>query len=169
MSKSNAAAKQRRASISPSIQPLTISQPQQPSSANNTSGLTLQQVISLFDRRIIHLESSLKDAAQDEEPGSSSINNLSEIIDEFNSRFELFAQEIGGLKDTIIKLQTYTMEVNKMLLDERISLGVNSDDEVVDEIKEEVVDESLTLNTESVVVPESNGYSAAVNAKKRGR
>ena len=47
---------------------------------------------------------------------------VTDIIDEFNSRFDMFATELADIKDAMIKLQTYTMDVNKMLLDERIDI-----------------------------------------------
>ena len=34
----------------------------------------------------------------------------------------LLAEEIAQLKDTLMKLQTYTMDVNKMLLEERVNV-----------------------------------------------
>ena len=34
----------------------------------------------------------------------------------------MLAEEIASLKDTLLKLQTYTMDVNKMLLDERVNV-----------------------------------------------
>jgi hypothetical protein len=48
--------------------------------------------------------------------------SISQVLDEFNNRFMMLAQEMGELKDTIMKLQTYTMDVNKMLLDERVNV-----------------------------------------------
>jgi hypothetical protein len=57
-------------------------------------------------------------------------SDLPLIVDEFNNRFELIVTEINSLKDIVMKLQSYTMEVNKMLVDERIhilsDLGNNS-------------------------------------------
>jgi hypothetical protein len=44
------------------------------------------------------------------------------VVQEFNNRFEILAFEINSMKDTILKLQTYTMDVNKMLLEERTSI-----------------------------------------------
>jgi hypothetical protein len=55
-----------------------------------------------------------------------SINDFNTIISEFNSRFELFAHEISELKDIVLKLQLYTMEVNKSLLEEREKIYINS-------------------------------------------
>ena len=53
-------------------------------------------------------------------PSQNVPSNLAEIISEYNSRFDLLAEEINNLKDVILKLQTFTMEVNKTLMDERI-------------------------------------------------
>ena len=44
------------------------------------------------------------------------------LIDEFNHRFEVLAEEISNIKDVVLKLQSYTMEVNKTLLEERINV-----------------------------------------------
>jgi len=61
--------------------------------------------------------------------GESSTNNTQEelrlLADEINVRFELFANEIANLKDTVMKLQSYTMDVNKMLVNERIQILSN--------------------------------------------
>jgi hypothetical protein len=43
-------------------------------------------------------------------------------IDEFNHRFEVLAEEMNNIKDIVLKLQSYTMEVNKTLLEERINV-----------------------------------------------
>ena len=45
---------------------------------------------------------------------------FAEMTSEFNHRFEMLADEIGTLKDIVLKLQSYTMEVNKTLMEERI-------------------------------------------------
>ena len=52
-----------------------------------------------------------------------------EILDDFQQRFIILAGEINSLKDTILKLQTYTMDVNKILLEERIQLISDTDEE----------------------------------------
>jgi len=127
MSKSNASAKSRRAFISPQQNSPSIGQPQSQSAPTPSTGLTLQQVIAVIDKRLINLETFVKDESgrkvtfQDEMPPSQNVpSNLAEIISEYNSRFDLLAEEINNLKDVIIKLQTFTMEVNKTLMDERI-------------------------------------------------
>jgi len=126
MSRSLSSAKQRRAGLSP--------QAENPRPNPNTSaingqqgpqgGLTLPQVIALVDRRLINLETFVKESREQptvqfgEQQLAPTISN--DIIDEYNHRFEILADEIANLKDTVLKLQTYTMDVNKMLMDERI-------------------------------------------------
>lgn len=137
-----AAAKKRRAGVSSSTpdQPRlpnggTMSVQQQPSS----QGLTLQQVIALFDTRINKVEKFMSDFGSNEQSGDLSNkqletlpSNISEILDDFQQKFIILAGEINSLKDTVLKLQTYTMEVNKVLLEDRIQIlsdfGENMDD-----------------------------------------
>jgi hypothetical protein len=140
MSKSNASAKSRRAFIdttkqnqfNPSI-PSSSPSPSQPS-----TGLTLQQVISVIDKRLINVETFVKESKEDSskrvnfedenqynDNGKDSYDNnneLNNIIIEYNSRFALLAEEISNIKDTLLKLQTYTMSVNKTLMEERIQI-----------------------------------------------
>lgn len=99
----------------------------------NNAGLTLPQVISIVDKRLTNLEQFMKEV---KETGVSTNNNdnitLSEtsqelqeqpdLIEEFNHRFEVLAEEIINIKDVVLKLQSYTMEVNKTLLEERINV-----------------------------------------------
>jgi len=142
MSNSNAAAIRRRANIQPppnngSIQSKSMAPP------INTKELTLPQVIALIDTRLVALEKFAKDAGSN--PVSSIQNNLGDklsdklslvlddpdvgfatdvelntVISEFNERFEILAVEINTIKDVVLKLQSFTMDVNKMLLNERI-------------------------------------------------
>jgi hypothetical protein len=128
MSRSNAAAIRRRTGLSPSETPpapTPSSNPASTSSANQQEPrkLTLPEVITLFDSRISKLEANLKPMSEQVASNTSSstnISNLNEILDEFNHRFEVIADELTTLKDTLLSLQTYTMDVNKMLLNERV-------------------------------------------------
>lgn len=139
MSRSNAAAINRRVNIPSAklnppapISPAT-SQAQQPAS----SKFTLPQVISVIDNRLVTLEKFMHEtqsrpALQDSGPiqyniqettsqeGSITVDHLNQLVEEFNERFALFAQEISDIKDIVLKLQSYTMDVNKTLLEERI-------------------------------------------------
>jgi hypothetical protein len=135
MSSSNAAAIRRRAGINPPAPtPAPTSNQRQPSSStSNVSStqsqetsrkLTLPEVISVFDKRISKLEENIKSASNQPsnvmQASSDTPSNLNEILGEFNMRFEVLADEISTLKDTILRLQTFTMDVNKMLLNERV-------------------------------------------------
>lgn len=141
-----AAAKKRRAGVTtstPTSTPdaprlpnggLTTSQQQQP----KTQGLTLQQVIALFDSRINKVEKAIIEGIQTNQSFDNSREmetlptNITEILDDFQQKFVILAGEINSLKDTVLKLQTYTMDVNKILLEDRIQIlsdiGDNDDD-----------------------------------------
>jgi hypothetical protein len=138
MSRAIASARQRRAGVTPEPPaPPAVARPQE------QSGLTMQQVISVIDNRLIKLEKFMKDTlelpapektvkfAQDvqvqnglngENSQEETVVDLNEVLDDFNNRFMLLAEEIALLKDTLLKLQTYTMDVNKMLLNERVNV-----------------------------------------------
>ena len=117
MSAANAAAIRRRVNNQNgvSIEP-PVSKPTTSATATSQAGLTLPQVISNLDVRIKSLETNI--------PAMNGMDTIfsSGIIDEFNSRFEILANELADIKDTILKLQTFTMEVNKTMHDERIHI-----------------------------------------------
>lgn len=132
MSTSNAAAIRRRATPqnnTPTPQPgVPTSQNRTPTSQNNKSSqLTINQAIVLITNRLTALENQTTNTSVQDD-------NLPIIVEEFNNRFELIVNELNNIKDTVMKLQTYTMEVNKMLVDERIH--VLSDLENVDHVTE---------------------------------
>jgi hypothetical protein len=124
MSQANAAARKRRAggaSISGMPEPAVQQAPPQ------GAGLTLPQVIALVDKRLVTLETFMRDTkthvpvqapAQVQAPAAID----DEMLDEINTKFDLLAGEVAELKDMLVKLQSYTMEVNKKLFDERIQL-----------------------------------------------
>lgn len=137
MSRAIASARQRRAGI----EPPASTQISTPSPVPSNSGLTLPQVISLVDTRLIRLEQFMKDTQENNttykpvvefkdsssniisaESDPDQLTDLNEILEEYNNRFVLLAEEMAQLKDTIMKLQTYTMDVNKMLLEERVNV-----------------------------------------------
>ena len=144
MSTSNSAAIRRRSSI---VQPSPIQQTQQNNQSNNAAnaqsntttttnaGMTLPQVIAVIDKRLIILETFMKDEVNEKiakknepnllpipEPDDSKVSreDFNSVIDEYSHRFNILANEIAELKDIILKLQSYTMDVNKVLMDERI-------------------------------------------------
>jgi hypothetical protein len=102
----------------------------------NTQGLTLQQVISLIDARLVALEGITKEHSQmvrsipESNESEDQIENIESLLDEkleeyfseFNTRTELLATEISGIKEIVLKLQAYTMDINKTLMEERIRI-----------------------------------------------
>jgi hypothetical protein len=135
MSASLAAARKRRGVTiqeSPSAMQ-SQQQPQQP--PNQSAGLTLPQVIALVDKRLITLETFMKEQMENQYmnkvPQPTNIQTIdNEVIkeeiesmaEEFNNRYELLASEIQNIKDVVLKLQSYTMEVNKTLMEERVRI-----------------------------------------------
>ena len=151
MSKSNASAKNRRAyggNPPPAASPASAPAPASSSSLSQNvanmqqspqQGFTIQQVIKIIDNRLLKVENFMKQTASsdskkvtfsqdlqqptNDSPSSSNIStSLEEILMDFNNRFEMIAEEIVTLKDVVLKLQTYTMDVNKTLLEERIHI-----------------------------------------------
>ena len=96
-----------------------------------TSGFTLQQVIAVIDRRLSSLEKTTTELKNTTSISTSPptqtpqqyTEELTEYLDEFNTRFEMLAEEIANLKTIVMNLQSYTMGVNKMLLEERSTLN----------------------------------------------
>jgi hypothetical protein len=171
MSQANAAAIRRRANVASNlptpnpannnVRPQT-SKPSSDQTNISQSGLTLPQVIAVVDRRLINLETFMKES-KEQKPATQNVqfsiseqantqipSFQSDIIDEYNHRFEILADEIANLKDIVLKLQTYTMDVNKMLVDERIQvfsdLGENQTNTHVESDSEVVVDNKQTTS-----------------------
>jgi hypothetical protein len=135
MSSSNAAAIRRRVGAQgvPAPVPTQSTSSAQSSTSAPSSAptqMTLQQVISTVDKRLTQLETIVQSNNNNNGNNNNESSDLPLVVDEFNNRFELIVTEINSLKDIVMKLQSYTMEVNKMLVDERIhilsDLGNNS-------------------------------------------
>lgn len=123
MSSSISAAKKRRANLSqaPQPQPQIQQQQQQPAA----KPMTLPQVLKILDSRLSTLEKSAKDTVPSESVNSNIAvqeenNTIKEILNEYDERFQMLAGEIQEMKSALMKLQTYTMDVNKILLEERV-------------------------------------------------
>jgi len=161
MSASNAAAKKRRAMIpanssdsipniggrpytsSISTPPQRLNQPpanQPPANQPpaNQQGFTLQQVISVIDKRLVSLEENInnrqtgnsnesvntqailpEEQSEFNKQANENFLMINENLNEYDNRFDLLANEIADIKSIVLKLQSYTMDVNKMLLEER--------------------------------------------------
>lgn len=184
------------------------------SNMDPTKGLTLQQVITLLNTRLINLEKNVKQdchtgiqqiVSETTDPLSINIDfqskmeeslsqsevriqeSLYSIIEdavskkiddirsnmiqtteeivmqqmgEFNHRYELLATEILNVKNMILELQSYTMGVNKMLLEERMNvfseLTSNQFKTTEDEVKLDADIVSLNFDTEEEVTSNSD-------------
>ena len=133
MSRALASARQRRAGPEPvPVPPPITQQGQQGQQGSTHGGLTLPQVIALVDTRLVTLEKFMKETQEnkgsvrfdlsEQTSQDSQGDDITQVLSEYESRFMLLAEEIAGLKDTLMKLQTYTMDVNKMLLEERVNV-----------------------------------------------
>ena len=121
MSQANAAARKRRAGGA-SLQETPVPVQTQ-AQAQSKGGLTLPQVISLVDKRLTTLETFMKECQTDVQPDNkASEDALNSLADDINSKFVMLAGEVENLKDIVLKLQAYTMEVNKTLYEERIQV-----------------------------------------------
>jgi len=137
------------------------------------SGFTLQQVIAVIDNRLVDLESFVKETKNQSgrKLNSGDLDNVvplstihesnnavQEVLDEFSSRFDMIAEEIGNLKEIVLKLQSYTMDVNRTLLEERIrvlsDLGENNTGEtqLFDLSSTHPTDEAVNVFSENIQI-----------------
>lgn len=118
------AAKNRRAGKSAELKNNNVVPPRDFNSVPKQNGLTMQQIITAFNSRITKLEENNINP-------NSDFNVTNEEID---SRFQILVNEIQTLKDMVLKVQSFTMEVNKTLFDERIKVLTNQDINISEEI-----------------------------------
>jgi len=171
MSNSIAAAKKRRAGIQPTTpQPSTPIQSQSTeASSMNSPKLTLPQVIAVIDNRLINLEEFMKEIKENgeqlqqfasEDTENIEVNDSSEIIKvpiaeyvvEMDKKFELLVEEISELKDIVLKLQSFTMEVNKTLMEDRIQILSDYKNIQIDNTEQSA---NVDLNAETFELSES--------------
>lgn len=126
------AAKKRRANI---VQPVSEPQPQTQQQQPNRNLMSLPQVLKVFDTRLNAIESNMKElqsstttteASDSKESSISIATEMQEILGEYEERFQVLANEIQSMKEIVLKLQTYTMDVNKTLLEERVQIMSSS-------------------------------------------
>jgi len=117
MSAANSSAKKRRAP--PSTEPMKpTAAPNTPMNSPANVGLTLPQVISLIDKRLVALETVTKTLTLQPTPSTNESEIPELFMEEFQARFDIMADEIANLKNIVLKLQSYTMDVNKILLEQ---------------------------------------------------
>lgn len=143
-------------------------QPEVEPTAKKTS-MTLPQVLGVIDARLKKLEGA------DGETSVKTAQPSPELIQEYEARFQMLATEINEMKDIVLKLQSFTMEVNKTLLNERLEIMNNAsnaldvEDINVDEVDLENVEleasdnpEKSTFETLMETIKEENGETQGV-------
>jgi hypothetical protein len=157
MSSALASAKKKRAPPE-SVQPQNNRTPNFSQSGANgqissAAPMPIGSVITILNNRLSYVETKMKDILQGS-AGSLSLttqltqssslkqdenheaivvpSNLTETLSDYEARFDILAEEIANIKNIVLSLQSYTMEVNKMLLEERIHL-LSSTDNRLDE------------------------------------
>ena len=130
MSTALASARRRRAGPEPVANNTrqTVPQPQFPGTQQQVQGqdpnmgvgLTLPQVIAVVDKRLINLETFMQ--THKTEVDNSLAEDFRGLVEEYNSRFDIIADELATVKDLLLKLQSFTMEVNQKLVEERIQI-----------------------------------------------
>ena len=134
MSSAALARKRRANGVTDSPPPVPQSQTQP------KAGLTLPQVLSVIDARLKLLENS-KSVKKESEGPVDTFN--SEVLQEYETRFQILATEMQELKDIVLKLQTFTMEVNHTLFRERQFESQSVPEEVAVESKEKSTFDSI--------------------------
>jgi hypothetical protein len=141
MSGSLASAKAKRAGINPPPPnvPSRAPAPPQPSSPQAGVRLSVPQVLAMFDSRLNKLEAAAK------APVSTTTDRSG--LDDMESKFMMLAEEITTMKDVIMKLQAFTMDVNKTLFEERIQIMSDMND---NGIKTQSVEDVDALQIEKI-------------------
>lgn len=100
--------------------------------------MTLPMVLQLLETRLRKLEQQSVVVADISGQSVQSDIHLREIVSEwkefqseYDSRFNILVTEINQLKDIVMKLQAYTMDVNKTLLEERVNFMAEEKENIV--------------------------------------
>ena len=109
-------------------------QPTQPSQPTNRPQ-TIQEFVQSVDTRLSTMES-----------------RLNEVIDEYETRFTLLAEEIANMKDVIIKVQSFSMEINKDLHNERIRVLSDIESKPLENINENIINDTFNDSEHSILL-----------------
>ena len=160
MSNSLASAKRRRANM----QPDTVSSTPPPVPTSNSQPqqqkLTIPAYLSLLEGRLLQLEKRVDgsdgSSLMVETAGPDGVKNTMKITDymeDMDKRFQMLAEEITNMKDIVLSLQRYTMEVNQNLLSQMTSPNANPNPNleslqppIEEELEQTEVDESNLSN-----------------------
>lgn len=119
-------AKKRRANIQTNNQPQFTPSLEKRSDVSQQAKYTVPQALNIMESRILKLESIFSEVNVETKDES----NINQLFEEYDSRFEILATQINEIKEMLLKLQAYTMDVNKTLLEERMHLKDMEDDHI---------------------------------------
>ncbi len=131
MSNSLASAKRRRANLQPETTSVPQPQPQQSQGSNQPQSqtkLTIPAYLSLLEGRLLTLEKRVDGSdgtalmvEMDGPDGAKNTMKITDYMEDMDKRFQMLAEEITNMKDIVLSLQRYTMEVNQNLLSQMTS------------------------------------------------
>ena len=159
MSQGNAAAIRRRvrnqeghpiSSFDPSV-----STTDTPANTTANSVIPVEDAFKMINTKLFTLEKKMETSLSSTNTDSS----IMDVLEEYNARFDLIAAELGELKETILKLQTFTMDVNKTLFDERV--------QVLGEVNKDVVRDTIFSIEELSQIKPKIEISVKLKPKKR--
>lgn len=149
MSGSLASAKAKRAGINPppsTISPRSQAPPPQPGGGGGVR-LTVPQVLVMLESRITKLETGVMSAPVSKPTSPAPAQtDFQSTLDDLESKFMMLAEEISTMKDVIMKLQAFTMDVNKTMFDERIHIMSDIDTS----INTQVIEDPITIEKVSI-------------------
>lgn len=150
--------------------------------------MSLQQVISVFDKRLLTIEGhilnnkpiesvnqvvSQQPSVDFEQLKSEIDNNFQNQFSEFDHRYELLAIEITNLKEIILKLQSYTLDVNKTLMEDReqlvSKLEVKEQDTQTDDIVESEPVSAENISFDIVANSETSEISQTIDTNPENK
>ena len=147
MSGSLASAKAKRAGINPPPPNVPSRAPQPPPPPAGVR-MSVPQVLAMFDARLNKLEAAAKSPIS----ATAAPEFDRSILDDMEAKFIMLVEEITTMKDVIMKLQSFTMDVNKTLFEERIQIMSDMNEPVksetindTDEIQIEKVSDSAAI------------------------
>ena len=141
MSNSLASAKRRRANMQPETTSTPTPSPSQPQSQSQQSKMTIPAYLSLLESRLLQLEKRVDGSdgttlmvEMDTPDGAKNTMKVTDYMEDMDKRFHMLAEEITNMKDIVLSLQRYTLEVNQNLLNQMTSMQPPVIEEKVSEV-----------------------------------
>ena len=148
MSRSNSSAIRRRTT---EPEPMISSANTPPPTISNKRILSTQEVILALNTRIGILEEANSNSTQINNTDYVNHEQLNNIINDLNNKFNTLADEMDEIKNIVIKLQSFTMDVNQMLINERIQMLSS-----VENNNLKITEESVKIDHDSIQNSQNN-------------